>query len=77
MNMYLCLHIWLQSIEVSDSDIPSTVGYVPQVVSVIDAQPEGGIIPRFTLYTIKSVCVKNEGSSLSILCLGYHILSFL
>ena len=56
------MYCMLQSIEVSDSEIPSTVGYVPQMVTVTDAQLEGGIIPRSTLYTIKSVCIKNEGS---------------
>ena len=54
----------LQSIEVSDSEIPSTVGYIPQKVEVIDAQLEGGIIPRTTMYIIKSMCIKNEGSSI-------------
>ena len=55
-----------QSIEVSDSEIPSTVGYIPRKVEVIDTQLEGGIIPRTTMYVIKSVCIKNEGSVMSI-----------
>ena len=85
--MYVCMYVllfmyifMLQSIEVDDSEILSTAGYIPQLVKVIDAQPEGGIIPRFTSYTIKSVCVKNEGSSMGrpSFCFGsLYILFFL
>ena len=56
----------LQSIEVDDSEIVSAAGYIPQIVKVVEAQPEGGIIPRFTSYIIKSVCVKTEGSSVGM-----------
>ena len=64
-----------QSIEVSDSEIPSTVGYIPQNVEVIDTQLEGGIIPRTTMYVIKSLCIKNEGSvmSMSSIIIDVHL----
>jgi len=58
----------LQSIEISDSEIPSTVGYIPQVVTIIDVQRtnlDGGIIPR-VIYTVKSVFIKKEGGNIGM-----------
>ena len=67
----------LQSIEVSDSEIPSTVGYIPQKVEVIDAQLEGGIIPRTTMYIIKSMCIRNEGDIMSMSSMIIYVRLFI
>lgn len=58
----------LQSLEISDTEISSAVGYVPHTVSVVDTQLEGGIIPRTTLYVIHSVFIKKGDTAIGMYC---------